>query len=132
MHPLLGAPSRSAVFWDADPGVLFSANRGNISYMCYSFQLFMLGLASSFCLLMPLKWYRRGPDVPISNPHIWEIIIILIGVGGGMSVALAFIFLSLCVQTMDRSPVAQTSATLSLKGAAYIGYGVWLSFRLCV
>jgi len=92
--------------------------------MCYSFQSFMLGLASSFGLLVPLNWYRCGPDGAILNPRIWEIIIILIGTGG-MSVAVAFIVLPLCIQSMDHSPATQTSATFYCRVRHILGMGLW-------
>jgi len=95
---------------------IVSANRGNISYMCYSFGLFMLGLATSISISVPLTLYCRGPNTPIRNPRIWEGIIAIYTMGGGASVVLAFILLGVCVQTMDRNPMIPLSETFPPAG----------------
>ena len=101
-------PSSAAFGWDADLGILtFSAIRGDVSYMLYSFHLSILGLAISFGLAVALDWCSEGPGFnhTISYPHFYTGIIALIAAADGMSLAAAFIFLEVCIQKMNDQTV---------------------------
>jgi len=97
-----------------------SANRGDISYMIYSFYFFLLGMAISLGLLVTLSWFYGGIKGHISHPRFWEGIVALAAMGGGACLILAFIFLVLCIREMNY----HTSATqaLSLNPVVYLGY----------
>ena len=125
-------PSSSAALgWDADLGILTpSATRGDLSYLLYSFQLSMLGIATSFGLSVTLDWFSRGADGPILHPRFWEGVIVLVAMTGGICLAVAFVFLELCIQKMNHQ--SSTTQVLSLDPVAYLGYAVRLCFRLCV
>jgi len=101
-----------------------SAIRGDISYMCYAFLLFMLGFAISIGIKLPLNWYCYGPNMPLKNPRVWEGIIAVLFLGGGASVSLAFVLLAVCIQVMSRDPKMDPTETISPLGAVYTGYGV--------
>ena len=123
-------PSSAALGRDADLGVRLtpSANRGDISYMLYSFYFFILGLATSFGSLITFHWFSRGSNDPILHPRFWEGVIALVASTGGICLGLAFIFLVLCIQKMNHHTSSITQA-LSLNPVIYLGYAVRLSFR---
>ncbi len=81
-----------------------------------------MGFACSVGIHMPLSWYCRGPNTRIKYPQILEGFIALIGYGGAASVALAFVLLGACIQTMNRDPRAPPQETFSPLPAAYLEY----------
>jgi len=103
---------------------IVSANRGDISYMVYSFLMFMLGFAISITTRAPLTWYSNGRNIRIRNHRFWEGIITLIASGGLGCVSSAFILLAICVQTMDHKPNVLPWQSFSPLGAVFTGYAI--------
>ncbi|KAF8331945.1 uncharacterized protein EI90DRAFT_3055977 [Cantharellus anzutake] len=78
-----------------------SASRGNVSYMCYSFALFTIGLMLTSTVQGLLTWCSRLHDYPFTTPYIWEIII-AVGVYGALgSVVAAMLWLMVSIQVLD-------------------------------
>ena len=99
-----------------------SASHGDISLMCYSFLFSLMGFASSIGVHMPLSWYCRGPNTRIPHPQILEGFIALLVFGGAASMAVAFVLLGACIQTMNRNPLAPPRETFSLLPAVILKY----------
>jgi hypothetical protein len=55
-----------------------SANRGNLGLMCWSFALFIVGLAILITVQSLLVWCSRLENYPFSTPKLWEF---FLGVG---------------------------------------------------
>jgi len=112
-------------------GAITSASHGDISLMCYSFLFSLMAFASSIGVHMPLSWYCRGPNIRIKYPQILECSIALLVFGGAASVAVAFVLLGACIQTMNRNPLAPPRETFSPLPAAileYLGIVILCSF----
>jgi len=103
---------------------IVSATRGNISYMFYSFLLFMLGFGISISIRLPITWYSCGRNIPVKHRRFWEFIISSIGAAGVGCVVVAFILLAICIQEMDHKPDVPAWQTFSALGAVYTGYSI--------
>ncbi|KAF9516695.1 hypothetical protein BS47DRAFT_1483842 [Hydnum rufescens UP504] len=89
---------------------IFSANRGNVGYMCWAFSLFIIGLVLTTTTQALLTWCSRLEEYPFSTPSLWELVI-GIGVYGAVGVVIAAIcLLMLSVQQLNyAAPVVVTT-----------------------
>jgi len=71
---------------------IFSANRGNLGLMCWSFSLFIVGLAILITVQSLLVWCSRLENYPFSTPKLWEFFL-AIGVYGACAAVVSAIVL---------------------------------------
>ncbi|KAF8323473.1 uncharacterized protein EI90DRAFT_2379709 [Cantharellus anzutake] len=111
---------------------IVSATRGNISYMCCSFVLFMICLMFATAVQVVLTWCSHRANYPFPNPHLWEIIVAIGVYGAGASMAVAIIFLLVSVQLLSPNPSAPPVVTFSPKASAYVTYALLGSIFIIV
>ncbi|KAF8327878.1 uncharacterized protein EI90DRAFT_3066164 [Cantharellus anzutake] len=92
---------------------IVSALRGNISYMCISFVLFLGCLMVATTLQVVLVWCSRQGNYPFPNPTFWYTIVTIVVVLARLSMAIAMAFLLTSVQVLGRNPDAPPTFTSS-------------------
>ncbi|KAF8320228.1 uncharacterized protein EI90DRAFT_3081093 [Cantharellus anzutake] len=103
-----------------------SALRGNISYMCYSFALFMIGLVVITLVQVVLTWCSQRSNYPFAAPFFWDFVIDILQCGAFATAAAAIILLMVSVQVLvvPNSSTSDAIRTFSPKPAAYATYAV--------
>jgi len=93
---------------------IFSAVRGNIGYMCWSFSLFVIGLILSTMTQTLLTWCTRLKGYPLSaqSQSLWEFVLGIAVCSAVASVTAAMCILMRSVQQLNYLGASHTDAPL--------------------
>ncbi|KAF8307329.1 hypothetical protein DL93DRAFT_132748 [Clavulina sp. PMI_390] len=76
---------------------IFSAVRGNVGLMCYSFSLFIVALCIFITIQSMLVWCSHLTAAPIWDPNFWELVLIFFSCLGCLAVLGAIVLLIVTV-----------------------------------